>query len=113
YDSVAVFSQAEDGIRDFHVTGVQTCALPIFADTDLVLRVLEMYPDVTKREQEIRNMAATYNEISVDILPTLRRSEIKLMYDVNGDRESVVEGESGERGDRDGEERVLKRLAHI
>src|SRR5690606_41180921 len=27
---------AEDGIRDFHVTGVQTCALPI-----LVMRVLE------------------------------------------------------------------------
>src|SRR5690606_5575232 len=23
--------QAEDGIRDFHVTGVQTCALPIYA----------------------------------------------------------------------------------
>src|SRR5207302_8270700 len=26
--------QAEDGIRDFHVTGVQTCALPIFAVGD-------------------------------------------------------------------------------
>src|SRR5690606_15208559 len=25
------FFQAEDGIRDFHVTGVQTCALPIWA----------------------------------------------------------------------------------
>src|SRR5207302_58972 len=25
------FFQAEDGIRDFHVTGVQTCALPISA----------------------------------------------------------------------------------
>src|SRR5690606_39717234 len=24
--------QAEDGIRDFHVTGVQTCALPILPD---------------------------------------------------------------------------------
>src|SRR5690606_40204706 len=24
------FFQAEDGIRDFHVTGVQTCALPIY-----------------------------------------------------------------------------------
>src|SRR5690606_40335723 len=24
-----LFFQAEDGIRDFHVTGVQTCALPI------------------------------------------------------------------------------------
>src|SRR5690606_41718652 len=28
------FFQAEDGIRDFHVTGVQTCALPICANGD-------------------------------------------------------------------------------
>src|SRR5690606_25997486 len=28
--SGACFFQAEAGIRDFHVTGVQTCALPIF-----------------------------------------------------------------------------------
>src|SRR5690606_42043245 len=27
------FFQAEDGIRDFHVTGVQTCALPISSVT--------------------------------------------------------------------------------
>src|SRR5690606_39886875 len=27
---VDFFFQAEDGIRDFHVTGVQTCALPIY-----------------------------------------------------------------------------------
>src|SRR5690606_40732514 len=27
--AVPFFFQAEDGIRDFHVTGVQTCALPI------------------------------------------------------------------------------------
>src|SRR5690606_39367081 len=26
------FLQAEDGIRDFHVTGVQTCALPIYPE---------------------------------------------------------------------------------
>src|SRR5690606_40463399 len=30
--TICVFCfQAEDGIRDFHVTGVQTCALPIYA----------------------------------------------------------------------------------
>src|SRR5690606_41016062 len=28
---LSFFFQAEDGIRDFHVTGVQTCALPISA----------------------------------------------------------------------------------
>src|SRR5690606_39827100 len=39
------FFQAEDGIRDFHVTGVQTCALPIssrpaqrYAGTDRQVR---------------------------------------------------------------------------
>src|SRR5207302_3348477 len=26
---------AEDGIRDFHVTGVQTCALPIFGENEV------------------------------------------------------------------------------
>src|SRR5690606_39671227 len=29
YIGCIFFFQAEDGIRDFHVTGVQTCALPI------------------------------------------------------------------------------------
>src|SRR5690606_40978075 len=29
FSSFLFFFQAEDGIRDFHVTGVQTCALPI------------------------------------------------------------------------------------
>lgn len=50
-------------------------------DKELVLRVLEMYPDLTKREEEIRNMAATYKEISEQILPQLRRSEMRMNYD--------------------------------
>src|SRR3712207_7905210 len=37
YDVFFFFFQAEDGIRDIGVTGVQTCALPISG----VLRVLE------------------------------------------------------------------------
>lgn len=55
-----------------------------FADKDLVLRVLEMYPDVEKRESEIKNMAATYKEVAEDILPKLRRSEVKVNYDLTG-----------------------------
>src|SRR5204863_9804316 len=31
--SYVFFFQAEDGIRDLYVTGVQTCALPISVDT--------------------------------------------------------------------------------
>src|SRR5947209_19560536 len=32
------FFQAEDGIRDIGVTGVQTCALPIYEGVELLLR---------------------------------------------------------------------------
>src|SRR5205085_4443117 len=35
------FFQAEDGIRDLTVTGVQTCALPIFAIIEGDLRLLQ------------------------------------------------------------------------
>src|SRR5690606_39694941 len=37
------FFQAEDGIRDFHVTGVQTCALPILPSLESVLGRLERF----------------------------------------------------------------------
>src|SRR5256885_6875667 len=37
---VFFFFQAEDGIRDYKVTGVQTCALPIFAPLEQVRRRL-------------------------------------------------------------------------
>jgi len=43
-------------------------------DKELILRVLEMYPDGAKREQEIKNLSATYKEVSDQILPKLRRS---------------------------------------
>src|SRR5256885_5370253 len=32
FSNIFFFFQAEDGIRDYKVTGVQTCALPIYAD---------------------------------------------------------------------------------
>src|SRR5699024_8843808 len=38
------FFQAEDGIRDRNVTGVQTCALPIFTD----IKQKDEYPIVLK-----------------------------------------------------------------
>src|SRR5690606_30644731 len=34
--AVLFFFQAEDGIRDFHMTGVQTCALPIYIGENII-----------------------------------------------------------------------------
>src|SRR5690606_40791507 len=46
---VIFFFQAEDGIRDFHVTGVQTCALPISASPRrAVARAVQSHPCGTR-----------------------------------------------------------------
>ena len=53
-------------------------------DKNLILRVLEMYSDKNKREEEIRNIAKTYKAIEKEILPALRRSQVVISYDVEG-----------------------------
>ncbi|MGD1847352.1 MAG: hypothetical protein ACFB10_18325 [Salibacteraceae bacterium] len=47
-------------------------------DKQLIIRVLKMYSDLNKREEEIKNLAATYTEIREQILPDLRRSQITI-----------------------------------
>src|SRR5205807_5416447 len=44
------FFQAEDGIRDYKVTGVQTCALPIYGRADVGLYALQI--DVELRAEQ-------------------------------------------------------------
>src|SRR5690606_41173867 len=48
---VFFFFQAEDGIRDFHVTGVQTCALPIWVG----VRVGDLLPDVLRDDRGVQH----------------------------------------------------------
>ena len=47
-------------------------------DKRIIMNVVNSQSDVTKREQEIRNMAVVYKEIEEEILPPLRRVEIKV-----------------------------------
>src|SRR5256885_8965525 len=58
------FFQAEDGIRDYKVTGVQTCALPISA-------CLEMRPELVDERSERQSRAGFARLIEADahVLP--------------------------------------------
>src|SRR3989454_6392361 len=65
YLSFFFFFQAEDGIRDYKVTGVQTCALPIYTDavevgpsTLVAARVVEYQPAAQRGFDQVKGEIA-------------------------------------------------------
>src|SRR5699024_11862939 len=97
------FFQAEDGIRDRNVTGVQTCALPILLDeAGRVESVIKIATDVTEQEKTIKDstdefmglveeMTAHTNEVHnafQEIVSETKR--LKNESDTMEDRKSVV-----------------------
>jgi len=53
-------------------------------DKELILRVLSMYEDPEVKEQELRKMSEAFVVLAEDILPKLRRSELKIDVDEIG-----------------------------
>src|SRR5207253_5605984 len=69
------FFQAEDGIRDGHVTGVQTCALPIFASCRVWSSDRSSKPDKTRSEIDaglIRSMNLYNSDYRVNLREAIR-----------------------------------------
>src|SRR5690606_39945701 len=69
-----VFFEAEDGIRVFHVTGVQTCALPIYSSrlrpwNPATMAMLPLASSRLTRLGSMRNILARVWEPSV-MIPT-------------------------------------------
>src|SRR5690625_6643481 len=52
-DVYCFFFQAEDGIRDGHVTGVQTCALPILEESYGIQQETFIYAENSLRNKSI------------------------------------------------------------
>ncbi len=68
-------------------------------DKDLVLRVLEMYPDAESREREIKNISAVFSELAKEILPKLRRSRLIANVETQGKTdEEIIEWVKRARG---------------
>src|SRR5690606_40878460 len=88
------FFQAEDGIRDFHVTGVQTCALPISVDWE---------ESFNEKSNKPYGVSVFYNELQ----HLFKNNEIRTVYHMpesylwansefgNGDH--IAKGRSEER----------------
>lgn len=59
-------------------------------DKQLILRVLSMYQDPEQREREIKNLSAAFKQIADEVLPQLRRSQLKLMVKVTGKSDAEI-----------------------
>src|SRR2546430_12545207 len=75
-----VFFQAEDGIRDLTVTGVQTCALPIFADVqgprDVLVRHAMLHLEDGGRGRETSD-AQSVEEVGAETDRDIRRARLR------------------------------------
>ncbi len=59
-------------------------------DKELILRVLEMYPDSETREREIKNISYVFEELATTILPQLRRSRIVANIEIVGKSDEEI-----------------------
>jgi tetratricopeptide (TPR) repeat protein len=59
-------------------------------DKELILRVLEMYPDSETREREIKNISYVFEDIAETILPQLRRSRIIANIEIIGKSDQEI-----------------------
>src|SRR5690349_24923291 len=69
FDLLFFFFQAEDGIRDLYVTGVQTCALPIWATRGGVVHVSVV---ATNRQTSSAGIARARPAAIMALIPTTR-----------------------------------------
>src|SRR2546426_4639266 len=75
------FFQAEDGIRDYKVTGVQTCALPIFRYNDVIRQADEVLKSSHRNAQK---NPAGFKEFEIALRKQLRKlADLKLSYPVD------------------------------
>src|SRR5690606_40446762 len=99
--SLFFFFQAEDGIRDFHVTGVQTCALPIsIASGGSAFRPALSLASSAALLEKAFAMDAPAVAISINS-PGGSPVQSRLIFKrIREDRKSVVQGKSVDLGGR-------------
>src|SRR5256885_7632669 len=86
--SFVFFFQAEDGIRDYKVTGVQTCALPIFA-TQRILVDLAMRQNASVMHA-VREQLSDPHRSPTAILSEIAENGMTNFLEGQKDRKSVV-----------------------
>src|SRR5690606_41178655 len=89
---------AEDGIRDFHVTGVQTCALPIYRQLGLPAEQLLRPPGGRVAADDVARPRRTLDDL-----------EVALADDLGERRDQLADRRAGARADVEHDVGLLRR----
>src|SRR5690606_40118483 len=93
---LSFFFQAEDGIRDFHVTGVQTCALPIYSLLAVVVTATARRESVSSVLSMQKNNSVISDGISVESIKRSPDSNVgEVLKRVSGRSEERRVGKEG------------------
>src|SRR5690606_39751118 len=102
------FFQAEDGIRDFHVTGVQTCALPI-STTRRTRRAAEPADRARRLRPGVRGRAGPAPASPAAARPQTRQCVAEIGRASCRERVEASGGGGGVRGTKRGLENKTRR----
>src|SRR5438132_6976091 len=72
------FFQAEDGIRDHCVTGVQTCALPIYKTLQIARRVGERVARPVRDAQRISEVTQRWDQMWAELVASGEAADRRL-----------------------------------
>src|SRR5690606_40851333 len=104
------FFQAEDGIRDFHVTGVQTCALPIY--DKVIARMEGDFPVIDPSHLHYTDVAPNQiSSISASLIPFLEHDDAnRALMGSNRSEERRVGKECRYRWSQDQEKEIRRNM---
>src|SRR5207302_8363926 len=105
------FLQAEDGIRDFHVTGVQTCALPIYRRNRIIVEYCAL--PLTVRNRAVDRVAKVDEESLVRFMRHIAANpdSNRLRGNTRVEKQKIGRASCRERGQSSGA-RVPRTVAH-
>src|SRR5699024_11260807 len=77
----AFFCQAEDGIRDRNVTGVQTCALPICQNVEITASLFNVLNFLNKEWGTKKSLNGSYNIYEAVYFQGYENGKPKIKFD--------------------------------
>src|SRR5699024_12222433 len=103
---IRFFFQAEDGIRDRNVTGVQTCALPILRDVEGATLLRELRTEVSSLRRREAELSSRYGDRHPEMVNKIGRASCRERGEIAVDDGGVKKGIKTQTESKNGNQNI-------